>query len=84
VCFYLFVMGLGYCTDVACSVNTAMWFSIVVYATQADKWVDLSLWDFSLGHHDVEKACCLVNDIMMVGGNGAPQWIGHWSSQQER
>jgi len=44
----------------------------VAYATWADEWADISLWDFSLGHHEMEKFCCLVNDVMMVGGSAAP------------
>jgi hypothetical protein len=59
-------------------------FSTVAYVTWADEWADISLWDFSLGHHEMEKSCCLVNDVMLVGGSAALQWIGRWSPPQER
>jgi len=58
------------------SVTYVLKFLTVAYVTWADKWADISLWDFSLGHHEMEKSCCLVNDVMMVGGSAAPRWIG--------
>ena len=54
------------------SVTYVLKFLTVAYATWADEWADISLWDFSLGHHEMEKFCCLVNDVMMVGGSAAP------------
>jgi hypothetical protein len=60
------------------SVTYVLKFSTVAYATWADKWADISLGTF------LWDIICLVNDVMMVGGSAAPQWIGCWSPQQER
>jgi hypothetical protein len=54
------------------SATYALKFLTVAYVTWADEWADISLGDFSLGHHEMERSCCLVNDVMMVGGSATP------------
>jgi len=38
------------------SVTYVLKFSTVAHVTWADEWADISLWDFSLGHHEMEKS----------------------------